>query len=199
LVGRYYDPATEQFLSVDPLVDETGTPYAFTDGDPVNGSDPSGDLTKWAVTRETVNGITLSVNANFASAVQTAARNADTPGMAVALLQGFYSVISRSSFPAALAPPGSQNEAETFGSEVIQFIQTDTGAGALGAWVQFTDKQSVYYNRNLAYYVWELHLETAGRLLNAASQILEEAMKKGVEDRADTGSCTSLGSNATLA
>jgi hypothetical protein len=40
--GRYYDPATEQFLSVDPLVDETGTPYAFTDGDPVNGSDPSG-------------------------------------------------------------------------------------------------------------------------------------------------------------
>jgi hypothetical protein len=27
---------------VDPLVDETGTPYAFTAGDPVNGSDPSG-------------------------------------------------------------------------------------------------------------------------------------------------------------
>ena len=42
LIGRYYDPATEQFLSVDPLVNETGTPYAFTDGDPVNGSDPSG-------------------------------------------------------------------------------------------------------------------------------------------------------------
>jgi hypothetical protein len=40
--GRYYDPATEQFLSVDPLVDETGTPYAFTDGDPVNEADPSG-------------------------------------------------------------------------------------------------------------------------------------------------------------
>jgi RHS repeat-associated protein len=42
LVNRYYDPATGQFLSVDPLVDETGTPYAFTDGDPVNGSDPNG-------------------------------------------------------------------------------------------------------------------------------------------------------------
>ena len=42
LVHRYYDPATEQFLSVDPLVDETGTPYAFTGGDPVNGSDPTG-------------------------------------------------------------------------------------------------------------------------------------------------------------
>jgi len=42
LVRRYYDPTTEQFLSVDPLVDETGTPYAFTGGDPVNESDPSG-------------------------------------------------------------------------------------------------------------------------------------------------------------
>jgi uncharacterized protein RhaS with RHS repeats len=41
-VHRYYDPVTSQFLSVDPLVDSTGTPYAFTGGDPVNGSDPSG-------------------------------------------------------------------------------------------------------------------------------------------------------------
>jgi len=39
---RYYDPATEQFLSVDPLVNQTGTPYAYTGGDPVNRSDPSG-------------------------------------------------------------------------------------------------------------------------------------------------------------
>jgi hypothetical protein len=42
LVGRYYDPATGQFLSVDPLVDETGQPYAYADDDPVNGVDPNG-------------------------------------------------------------------------------------------------------------------------------------------------------------
>lgn len=42
LVHRYYDPATEQFLSVDPLVDQTGTPYAFVNGDPVNETDPNG-------------------------------------------------------------------------------------------------------------------------------------------------------------
>jgi len=42
LVNRYYDPGTEQFLSIDPLADETGTPYAFTGGDPVNGTDPDG-------------------------------------------------------------------------------------------------------------------------------------------------------------
>ncbi len=34
LVGRYYDPATDQFLSVDPDVAETGQPYAYTGDDP---------------------------------------------------------------------------------------------------------------------------------------------------------------------
>jgi len=45
LIGRYYDPATGQFLSVDPLVDETGQPYAYTGDDPVNNSDPTGMIT----------------------------------------------------------------------------------------------------------------------------------------------------------
>ena len=42
VVHRYYDPTTEQFLSVDPLADVTETPYAFTAGDPVNSIDPTG-------------------------------------------------------------------------------------------------------------------------------------------------------------
>ena len=46
LVHRYYDPTTSQFLSVDPLADETGSPYAFASGDPVNGGDPSGEATQ---------------------------------------------------------------------------------------------------------------------------------------------------------
>jgi hypothetical protein len=43
LVHRYYDPGTEQFLSVDALVNQTGTPYAYTPGDPVNAADPLGE------------------------------------------------------------------------------------------------------------------------------------------------------------
>jgi hypothetical protein len=42
LVGRYYDPSTDQFLSIDPDVAETGEPYAFTDDDPLNATDPLG-------------------------------------------------------------------------------------------------------------------------------------------------------------
>jgi RHS repeat-associated protein len=42
LIGRYYDPTTGQFLSIDPDVAETGQPYAYTGDDPVNGVDPLG-------------------------------------------------------------------------------------------------------------------------------------------------------------
>ncbi len=42
LVNRYYDPATDQFLAVDPLVGETGQAFSYANGDPVNESDPLG-------------------------------------------------------------------------------------------------------------------------------------------------------------
>jgi len=44
LRARYYDPATALFLSVDPLVDTSATAYAYTDGNPVNRTDPTGEL-----------------------------------------------------------------------------------------------------------------------------------------------------------
>ena len=42
LRARYYDPTTAQFLSRDPLVATTRSPYAYVAGDPLNGTDPSG-------------------------------------------------------------------------------------------------------------------------------------------------------------
>ena len=44
LVDRYYDPGTDQFLSVDPLVAETGQPYAFNGGRPVERDGSAGAL-----------------------------------------------------------------------------------------------------------------------------------------------------------
>jgi hypothetical protein len=56
VVGRYYDPATGQFLSVDPLVDETGQPYSYSYDDPVNGRDPFGLGWGWGPISDIVQG-----------------------------------------------------------------------------------------------------------------------------------------------
>lgn len=44
LINRYYDPSTDQFISVDPDVAETGQPYAYDRDDPLNVTDPLGDM-----------------------------------------------------------------------------------------------------------------------------------------------------------
>ena len=42
LRARYFDPATAEFLTVDPLVNSTQTPYAYVGDNPLNGADPTG-------------------------------------------------------------------------------------------------------------------------------------------------------------
>jgi RHS repeat-associated protein len=44
LRARYYDPTTAQFLTRDPLESETGQPYSYAGDDPIDNSDPSGQL-----------------------------------------------------------------------------------------------------------------------------------------------------------
>jgi RHS repeat-associated protein len=46
LRARVYDPATAQFLSVDPAVQATRAPYNYAEDNPVNQSDPTG-LGEW--------------------------------------------------------------------------------------------------------------------------------------------------------
>jgi RHS repeat-associated protein len=47
LRARYYDPGTAQFLSRDPLVAETGQPYGYVSGNPLNATDPTGLCGLW--------------------------------------------------------------------------------------------------------------------------------------------------------
>jgi uncharacterized protein RhaS with RHS repeats len=42
LIGRYYDPVTGEFVTVDPEIATTEQPYSYVGDDPVNRSDPSG-------------------------------------------------------------------------------------------------------------------------------------------------------------
>ena len=42
LRARDYDPATAQFMTVDPQVDSTHQPYAYVANDPLGSADPSG-------------------------------------------------------------------------------------------------------------------------------------------------------------
>ena len=42
VLARYYDPSTGQFLTVDPDVAFTWSPYGYAAGNPVNRLDPSG-------------------------------------------------------------------------------------------------------------------------------------------------------------
>jgi RHS repeat-associated protein len=41
-IGRYYDPSTGQFLTLDPLTPQTEEPYAYAGGNPVSNVDPRG-------------------------------------------------------------------------------------------------------------------------------------------------------------
>lgn len=47
LRARYYDAVAGQFISRDPLLDETRQAYAYAHGDVLNGSDPSGLCDWW--------------------------------------------------------------------------------------------------------------------------------------------------------
>jgi len=41
--NRYFDPTTDQFLSIDPNINSTGQAYVFENDNPANGTDPLGE------------------------------------------------------------------------------------------------------------------------------------------------------------
>ena len=64
LIGRYYDPATGQFLSVDRIVRETHAPFEYASDNPVDLTDPTGNASRndkiWMSASE-ANGIGLKL------------------------------------------------------------------------------------------------------------------------------------------
>jgi uncharacterized protein RhaS with RHS repeats len=56
LRARYYDPATGQFISRDPMESSTLQPYAYAGNDPTNATDPTG-LAWWSTASDTAAGL----------------------------------------------------------------------------------------------------------------------------------------------
>ena len=61
LRARDYDPATGQFLSVDPAVDATRQPYAYAGNNPISRTDPTG-LDPWTDLNESFNPVLGGIN-----------------------------------------------------------------------------------------------------------------------------------------
>jgi RHS repeat-associated protein len=49
LRARHYDPATAQFITVDPALELTRSPYGYLGGNPLSGADPTGLCSFWCV------------------------------------------------------------------------------------------------------------------------------------------------------
>ncbi len=79
LKNRYYDPTTAQFLSVDPALSVTQSPYSYTYNDPMNAADPTG-LFGWS----TITGVAESV----VSVVHTVAKVTTTVAGSCAVVAG---------------------------------------------------------------------------------------------------------------
>jgi RHS repeat-associated protein len=62
LRARYYDPATAQFLTVDPAVATTMSPYAYVAGNPLNAIDPSGLVSGQEIRVCIAKGLCLVIN-----------------------------------------------------------------------------------------------------------------------------------------
>ena len=46
-INRYYDPSTDQFISIDPAVAQTNQPYVYVNDNPLNATDPLGQCGGW--------------------------------------------------------------------------------------------------------------------------------------------------------
>jgi RHS repeat-associated protein len=88
LRARYYDPATGQFISRDPLTAMTGTPYSYVDNNPLNDTDPNG-LLGWSDLRRLARGALHNSLVRYAiEAGGAAAFCAGTGGLGCTIIAG---------------------------------------------------------------------------------------------------------------
>ena len=101
-VARYYDPATGQFMAVDPLVNSTQQPYEYANDNPVSEVDPSGlcgSLSSWGsfwanCGSDVVNAGTAAASAVGGGVSSGATWVANHPGQAAEGLAGGVCIVA---------------------------------------------------------------------------------------------------------
>lgn len=124
-IHRYYDPTTSQFISVDPAVNLTHSPYAYAGNDPVNATDPSGlCLNSRGIETH------IPCTPQQLAAIQNAAKEADAAGPAQGCSNIFSCVISD---PGSVVASFNANRGQiaTNVGIVVGVAAAATGAGAL--------------------------------------------------------------------
>jgi hypothetical protein len=86
-INRYYDPTTDQFLSIDPAVSQTNQPYVFTNDDPLNAEDPVGLLPSAGGSESNVQAASLARAYAQAQAKAAAEREAAASALAERVLK----------------------------------------------------------------------------------------------------------------
>jgi RHS repeat-associated protein len=101
LKSRYYDPVTALFITVDPAIDSTGTPYGYALGNPLNANDPTG---QWSIFGAIVGGLAGAVVGVALVASVVATGGADLPLVVGAFAVGASAVVGYFA-GGTLAPP----------------------------------------------------------------------------------------------
>jgi RHS repeat-associated protein len=73
LISRYFDPATDQFLSIDPDIANTDQPYIYAGDNPLNSCDPLGNDPAVPEAQEVAMALALAVSMQAAAAQEAQA------------------------------------------------------------------------------------------------------------------------------
>jgi RHS repeat-associated protein len=143
LQARWYDPATGKFLSLDPAVIQTSQPYLYAGGDPLNESDPSGQLTLAQILaasrfRETALGSALVVvsvgvtEVELSTTTTTTTTTTTIPTMCPA-----WTDINASGDSPPCKPSGDSDEGgDESGNESVNSTATVVNGVAISSWTE---------------------------------------------------------------
>jgi len=174
LRARYYDPATGQFMSSDPMVGGTREAYAYIQGNPLNGADPTG-LCSWAPWAQDFCGKQVAHNvAQVSSAVAAVTSVAAFAAGAVGL-EPLAAGLEGVSVAASVVAAGSDLLAGEPGKAALDALGFISGYGALRATVKAM-QNGKGVSRVVEYILEKLGVNSLGPV---TSQALRDALSYG--------------------